>query len=128
MGIGVISDSCADKAAPAGGQGSQDRGRQMTREHGDGGRSVSHPRGASGKARRQRPHQEGNPPSKATQNVPPTTTPEGTLPQPGSSSRTLPCDPAWLAAKFHSAGWKKDLEHVLRVYYKFNTAYFREAD
>ena len=25
-------------------------------------------------------------------------------------------------------GWKKDLEHVLRVYYKFNAAYFREAD
>ena len=127
-GIGVASDSCADKATPAGGQDSQDRGRQMTRERRDGGRSVSCPRDASGKGRRQMPHQEGNPPSKATQSIPPTTTPEGTLPQPGSSSRTLPHDPAWLAAKFCSMGWKKDLEHVLRVYYKFNAAYFREAD
>ena len=32
------------------------------------------------------------------------------------------------AAKFHSAGWKKDLEHVLRVYYKYNTASFKEAE
>ena len=128
MGRGVASDSCIDKATPAGGQGSQDQGREMTREHGDGGRSVSHLRGASEKADRQTPHQEGDPPSKATQNVPPTTTPEGTLPQLGGSSRTLLHDPARLAAKFCSVGWKKDLEHVLRVYYKFNTAYFREAE
>ena len=40
----------------------------------------------------------------------------------------MPRDPAWLAAKFCSVGWKKDLEHVLRVYYKFNAAYFREAE
>ena len=31
-----------------------------------------------------------------------------------------------LAARFHSAGWKKDLEHVLWVYYKYNTASFKE--
>ena len=128
MGIGVTSNSCADKAAPAGSQGSQDRGRQMTRERRDGGQPVSRPRGASGKGHRQAPCQEGDPPSKATQNIPPTVTPEGTPPQLGSSSRTLPCDPTQLAAKFCSTGLKKDLEHVLRVYYKFNTAYFREAD
>ena len=33
-----------------------------------------------------------------------------------------------MAAKFHSAGWKKDLEHVLRVYYKYNAASFKEAE
>ena len=33
-----------------------------------------------------------------------------------------------LAAKFCSAGWKKDLEHVLRVYYKYNAASFKEAE
>ena len=99
----------------------------MTRECGDGGQSVSRLRGAPEKAGQQTPHQEGDLPSKATQNVPPTTTPEGTLPQLGGRARTLPCDPTQLAAKFHSAGWKKDLEHVLRVYYKFNAASFREA-
>ena len=31
-------------------------------------------------------------------------------------------------AKFHSGGWKKDLEHVLWVYYKFNIASFKEAE
>ena len=33
-----------------------------------------------------------------------------------------------LVAKFCSAGWKKDLEHVLWVYYKFNIASFKEAE
>ena len=33
-----------------------------------------------------------------------------------------------MAAKFHSSGWKKDLEHILRVYYKFNVASFKEAE
>ena len=128
MGRGVTSESCIDKTIPAGGQGSQDWGRQMTREHGDGGQSVSHPRGVQEKAGRQMPHREGDLPSKATQNIPPTTTPEGTLPQLGGGARTLPHDSTWLATKFCSMWWKKDLEHVLRVYYKFNAASFREAE
>ena len=37
--------------------------------------------------------------------------------------------PALLAGKFRSCGWKKDLEHVLKVYYKHNLqAPFREAE
>ena len=106
---------------------SQDHGRPTTRGRGDGGRSASHPRGVPEKMSMQLPHQEGDLPSRATQNVP-ATAPESTPPQPSSRSRTTPCDPARLAAKFHSAGWKKDLEHVLRVYYKHNTASFREAE
>ena len=31
-------------------------------------------------------------------------------------------------AKFHSGGWKKDLEYVLWVYYKFNVASFKEME
>ena len=45
MGRGVTSNSCVDKATPTGGQGSQVHGRPTTRGQGDGGRSVSHPRG-----------------------------------------------------------------------------------
>ena len=125
---GVTFDPSVDKTAPAGSPSSQDHGRHMTRGRGDGGRSVSCPRGVQEKAGRQTPRQEGDLPSKATQNVPPTTTPEGTPPQPGGRPRTLPHDPAQLANKFHSAGWKKDLEHVLRVYYKYNAASLREAE
>ena len=37
--------------------------------------------------------------------------------------------PALLAVKFRSGGWKKDLEHVLKVYYKHNIqAPYREAE
>ena len=39
------STPSTDKTAPVGGPSSQDRGRPTTREWGDGGRSVSHPRG-----------------------------------------------------------------------------------
>ena len=42
--------------------------------------------------------------------------------------RSTLCDPAWLAANFCSSGWRKDLEHILRVYYKFSIASFREAE
>ena len=33
-----------------------------------------------------------------------------------------------IGGKILQCGWKKDLEHVLRVYYKYNTASFKEAE
>ena len=60
--------------------------------------------------------------------VPPPPAPEGTQPQWGGWPRSTLHDPAWLVAKFHSSGWKKDLEHILRVHYKFNVASFKEAE
>ena len=59
---------------------------------------------------------------------PPPAAPEGTQPQWGGWPRSALHDPTQLAAKFCSGGWKKDLEHVLRVYYKFNVASFKEAE
>ena len=126
-GRGVTSNSSVDKMVPAGGPSSQDHGRPATRGWGDSGQSASHPRGVPEKMSMQPPHQEGDLPSRATQNVP-AMAPESTPPQPGGRPRTSPHDPAQLATKFHSAGWKKDLEHVLRVYYRYNTASFREAE
>ena len=38
------------------------------------------------------------------------------------------CDPAWLVVNFHSSGWRKDLEHILQVYYRYSVDYFTEAD
>ena len=37
-------------------------------------------------------------------------------------------DPARLAANFCSSGWRNDLEHILKVYYKYSVDYFREED
>ena len=80
------------------------------------------------KASVQPPCEEGDMPSGSMPGVPPPAASERTQPQQGGQPKTSHRDPARLAAKFRSAGWKKDLEHVLRVYYKFNAAYFREAD
>ena len=77
----------------------------------------------------QPPCQEGNLPSRSTPGAPPLATPKRTQPQWGGWPKASHHNPPKLAAKFCSAGWKKDLEHVLRVYYKFNAAArFREVD
>ena len=127
-GRGVASDPSADKTAPMGSTSSQDRGRPTTRGWRDGGRSISHPRGMQGKASAQLPHQDGDLSSGSTPSVPPPAAPEGTQPQHGGWPRTTLRDPVRLAAKFCSVRWKKDLEHVLRVYYKYNAASFKEAE
>ena len=127
-GRGVASDPSADKTTPTGGASSQDRGRPTTRGWGDGGQSISHPRGVQGKVSVQLPHQEGDLPSRSMPSVPPPAAPEGTQPQHGGQPRSALHDPMRLAARFCSAGWKKDLEHVLWVYYKYNTASFKEAE
>ena len=111
-----------------GGASSQDRGRSNTRGWGGSGQSVSHPRGMQEKVSAQPLHQEGDLPSGLTPSVPSPPAPEGTQPQWGGRPRSALRDPAWLAAKFHSSGWKKDLEHILWVYYKFNIASFKEVE
>ena len=76
----------------------------------------------------QLPCQEGDLPSRSTPSIPPPAAPEGTQPQHGGWPRSALCDPMQLATRFHSAGWRKDLEHVLWVYYKYNAASFKEAE
>ena len=112
-GRGVTFDSPSDRAAPMASQTTQDHWRQKTRGRGDAGQSASHPGGAQG----------------ATPNVPPTTTLEVTPPQRGSRAKTLHHNPALLAVRFRSGGWRKDLEYVLKVYYKHNLqASYKEAE
>ena len=127
-GRGVAFDPSAEKTAPASGPSSQDHGRPTTRGWGDSGRSISHPRGVQEKVSVQPPHQEGDLPSGSMPSVPPPAAPERTQPQQGGQPKTSHCDPTRLAANFCSAGWKKDLEHVLRVYYKYKAASFKEAE
>ena len=112
-GRGITVKPPSDKAAPMAGQTTQDHGRQQTRGQGDRGQLASHPRGAQG----------------ATSNVLSTTTSEVTPPQQGGCTKTLRTDPALLAVKFCSGGWRRDLEYVLKVYYKHSIqASYREAE
>ena len=54
--------------------------------------------------------------------------PERTQPQQRGKKRSTLEDPARLVANYCSSGWRKDLEHILKVYYKFNVDYFMEED
>ena len=112
-GRGITVEPPSDRAAPIAGQTTQDRRRQQTRGWGDRGQLASHPGDARG----------------ATSNVPSTTTSGATPSQRGGHAKGKHPDPGLLVAKFHSSGWKKDLEHVLKVYYKYNIqAPYREAE
>ena len=61
-------------------------------------------------------------------NVPPASRPESTPPQCGGGARASPKDPLKNTANYRSTGWKKDLEHVLKIYYRHNVASFKEAE
>ena len=111
------------------GGATQDRRRPTARGRGHSSRSVSHPRGVPGMASTQLLRQEGDLPSGLTPSAPPPpSAPERTQPQRGGRTRSTLCDPAQLAANFRSSGWRKDLEHILRVYYRYSVDYFTEAD
>ena len=113
VGRGGAAQLPSSSTTPATGQPAQERGRQQTRGCGVRGRSVSCPRHGQGTAT----------------NVPSTTTPGVTQPQPGHRARTRHPDLALLATKYRSSGWRKDLEHVLKVYYKHSIqAPFREPE
>ena len=127
-GRGVAADAPTDKTTPVGSACAQDRRRPSTRGWGGSSQSTSCPRGVLGKASAQLPHQEGDLPSGSMPSVPPPPAPEGTQPQWGGRPRSALHNPVQLAANFCSSGWRKDLEHILRVYYKFSVASFREAE
>ena len=42
--------------------------------------------------------------------------------------RASPKDPLKDAANYRSTRWRKDLEHVLKIYYKYNVTSFKEAE
>ena len=77
---------------------------------------------------KQTPCQVGERPSGAPHNVPPASTPTSTSPQCGGGARASPKDPLKNASNYRSAGWRKDLEHVVKVYYRHNIASFKEAE
>ena len=111
-GRGLLAHPPSDRAAPAPNQTIPDHGRQQARGWGIRGRSVSRPGQGQG-----------------TTNTPSTTT-QGDMPsQPGHRSRPRHPDPAEMVEKYRSSGWRRDLEHVLKVYYKHTgQTPFREAE
>ena len=113
VGRGLTAQPPSDRATPAAGQTIPDCGRPPARGWDIRGRSVSHPGRGRG----------------MTTNAPSTTTPGATQSQPGCHSRPRHPNPAMMASKYHSSGWRRDLEHVLRVYYKHTMqAPFRESE
>ena len=103
-GRGGATQSASSATAPTAGQPVQERGRQLTRGRGLRGRSASHPGHGRG----------------LTAGAPATNTQGDAQPQPGRCTRTRGYDPAILAGNYRSSGWRKDLEHVLKVYYRYN--------
>ena len=107
----------------------QDHGRPTARGWGHGSQSISCLRGVPGTAGVQPPHQEGVLPFRSMPSAPPPPpAPERTWPQWGGWTRSALHDPVRLAANFCSSRWRKDLEHILQVYYKYNVDYFMEGD
>ena len=126
-GRGVAADAPTNKTASVGDV--PDHGRPSMRGQGGSSQSVSHPRGVPGKASAQPLHQEGDLPSGLMPSVPPPPpAPERTQTQWGGWPRSALRDTMRLAANFCSSGWRKDLEHILQVYYRFSVASFREAE
>ena len=132
-GLGVTFDSSANKMAAPGGPDVDGHGRQRAQGRDDNSWPASHSRGVRvGSSIRttskQMPCQVGECPSGEPCNVPPAPTPVSTLPQHGGGVRASPKDPLNDAGNYRSAGWRKDLEHVLKIYYKYNVTSFKEAE
>ena len=131
-GLGVTFDSSTTKPAPTGSQDTNAHGRQVTRGRDGNSQPASHSKGVQERSfirmtRKQMPHQEGGHPSGVPHNVPPASTPGSTPHQHGGGTRASK-DPLENVTNYRSQGWRKDLEHVFRAYYKYNFAAFKEVE
>ena len=52
--------------------------------------------------------------------APPTNSQGDDTPEPGCRTRTSRYDPTVLARNYHSSGWRKDLERMLKIYYRYH--------
>ena len=74
------------------------------------------------------PRQEGGCPTGATHNIPSSSTPGNTLPQLGGVMRASPRNPLKNLTCYRSAGWKKDLDHILGSFYCYNYPSHKEVE
>ena len=67
------------------------------------------------------PHQEGGHPAGVPHNVPPSSISSG-------AKKASPGDPLRNISNYKSAGWRKDLNHILRSFYQYNYPSHKEKD
>ena len=125
-GRGVTFDSSADKVAAVGSQDADGRGRQRTRGR-DDKTSQAHERSSVRMTSKQTPRQVSECPSGAACEAPRDSTPGSTSHQHSSNTRA-PEDPLRCVARFRSQGWRKDLDLIFKVYYKYNFSSFKESE
>ena len=131
MGLGVTFDSFTNKPAAAGGQDAASCRRPATQGWDNKSRPTSLTKGACKRSsiwttRKQVPHQGVEHPSGMPGNAPPASTPGSTLCQCSGSTRA-PRDPLESVAHYRSQGWRKDLNHIFKAYYKYNFSSFKDA-
>ena len=73
------------------------------------------------------PHQVSERPSGAPHKAPTDSTPGSTSHQCSSNTRA-PKDPLKWVACFRSQGWRKDLDLIFKVYYKYNFSSFKKSE
>ena len=119
--------------APTGNQDADVHGRQGTQGRDDNSWPANRSKEVQERSSirmtsKQTPCQVGEHPYGAPYNVSPALTPESTLPQCGGGTRAPPKDPLKNVTNYKSTRWRKDLEHVLKAYYKHHFASFKEAE
>ena len=131
-GLGVTFNSSANQHAAAGGQDASTHGRPATGGWDDKSRPASLAKGARKRSSvqttsKQVPHQGVEHPSGMPCNAHPASTP-GSTPCQRSSSMRAPRDPLESVVHYRSQGWRKDLNHILKAYYKYNFSSFKESE
>ena len=116
-GLGVTFDSLASKPAPTDSWDTDVCGRQATRGQDKGSQPSSHPRGgwevsSVRKTNKLMPCQKGGCPAGVSRNIPPSST--------SGIKRASPKNPLENISNYRSAGWRKDLSHILGSFYKYN--------
>ena len=131
-GRGVTFNSSANKLVAMGGQDANGHGRQRTRGQDENTWSTSPTKGACKRSfvrttGKQMLCQERGHPSGAPHETPTDSTLGSTSHQCSSSTRA-PKDPLKCVAHYRSQGWRKDLDLIFKVYYKYNFSSFKESE
>ena len=132
-GLRVTFDSSATKPASPSSQDIDVHGRQVTQGRDGDRQSASCPgRGWEGSSIRETsnwmPCQEGGHPTRAPRNIPSSSTPGKPSPQPGGIMKASPGNLLKNITNYRSAGWRKDLDHILRSFYNYNYPSHKEEE
>ena len=122
MGLRVTFDSSASKPAPTSSWDIDVHSQPASCSR--GGQEGSSIRETSN----QMPQEEGGHPTRVPHNIPPSSIPGKPSPQPGGTMKASPKDPLKNIANYRSAGWRKDLGHILRSFYHYNYPSHKEEE